>query len=91
MVILYFINLKKKITLQIGDGKTISNTTNKLTISNFRKLDVKLNGQGAPLVPIGDIHLFSNYKYCLNSRRVCKYFNSRTNPILRLLIFAQLI
>ena len=57
---------EKKITLQIGDGKTISNTTNKLTISNFRKLDVKLNGQGAPLVPIGDIHLFSNYKYCLN-------------------------
>ena len=57
---------EKKYTLQIGDGETISNTTNKLTISNFRKLDVKLNGQGAPLVPIGDIHLFSNYKYCLN-------------------------
>lgn len=57
---------EKKITLQIGDGQTISNTTNKLTISNFRKLDVKLNGQGAPLVPVGDFHLFSKYKYCLN-------------------------
>ena len=57
---------EKKITLQIGDGQTIANTTNLKTISNFRKLDVELNGQGAPLVPIGDLFLFNEYKYCLN-------------------------
>ena len=57
---------EKKYTLQIGDGQTIANTTKLLTISNFRELDVKLNGQGAPLVPVGDLHLFSKYKYCLN-------------------------
>ena len=57
---------EKKITLQIGDGQTIANTTNLTTISNFRKLDVELNGQGAPLVPIGDLYLFKDYKYCLN-------------------------
>ena len=57
---------EKKITLQIGDGQTIANTTNLNTISNFRKLDVELNGQGAPLVPIGDLFLFNEYKYCLN-------------------------
>ena len=53
-------------TLQIGDGKIISNLTKITTINNFRQLDVELGGQGAPLVPIGDLELFSNYKYCLN-------------------------
>ena len=57
---------EKKITLQIGDGKTISQITKHTTINNFRQLDVSLNGQGAPLVPIGDLKLFPDYKYCLN-------------------------
>ncbi|MAO71635.1 MAG: anhydro-N-acetylmuramic acid kinase [Flavobacteriales bacterium] len=55
-----------KHTLQIGCGNTIAETTNITTINNFRELDVSLGGQGAPLVPIGDLHLFSEYKYCLN-------------------------
>ena len=53
-------------TLQIGDGATISNITNITTINNFRELDLSLGGQGAPLVPIGDLLLFPQYKYCLN-------------------------
>ena len=53
-------------TLQIGDGKTIAKTTGITTINDFRSLDVLLNGQGAPLVPIGDLHLFPDYKYCIN-------------------------
>ena len=53
-------------TLQIGDGKTIANITKIKTINNYRNLDVSLNGQGAPLVPIGDLHLFADYKYCVN-------------------------
>ena len=61
-----FHNPDQKFTLQIGDGQSISNTTKLKTISDFRSLDVKLNGQGAPLVPIGDKYLFNDYKYCLN-------------------------
>ena len=57
---------ENKYTLQIGCGKSISKKTNTTTINDFRSLDVSLNGQGAPLVPIGDLHLFSDFKYCLN-------------------------
>jgi anhydro-N-acetylmuramic acid kinase len=57
---------ENKYTLQIGCGKTISQVTKTTTVNDFRSLDVSLNGQGAPLVPIGDLHLFPNYKYCIN-------------------------
>ncbi|MCH7534396.1 MAG: anhydro-N-acetylmuramic acid kinase [Bacteroidetes bacterium] len=54
------------ITFQLGDGKAIANKTKIKTINDFRSLDVSLGGQGAPLVPIGDALLFSEYDYCVN-------------------------
>ncbi len=51
---------------QIGCGATIAANTGITTVCDFRSLDVALNGQGAPLVPIGDKLLFSGYKSCLN-------------------------
>lgn len=54
------------ITLQIGSGREIANITNQKVICDFRTQDVQLGGQGAPLVPIGDELLFSNYDYCIN-------------------------
>ncbi len=56
----------KRVTLQIGDGHEISVATGITTVCDFRSLDVTLGGQGAPLVPIGDKLLFSDYDYCLN-------------------------
>jgi len=53
-------------TLQIGHGADIFATTSIPTISDFRSLDVALGGQGAPLVPIGDTLLFTEFPICLN-------------------------
>lgn len=55
-----------RFTYQIGCGIEISTKTNIKTICDFRSLDLAHGGQGAPLVPIGDLNLFSEYKYCLN-------------------------
>jgi len=56
----------KGYTLQIGDGQTIASKTKIKTICDFRSKDVSLGGQGAPLVPIGDKHLFGDFDFCLN-------------------------
>ncbi len=53
-------------TLQIGNGKILANKTNCTIINDFRSQDVKMGGQGAPLVPIGDQLLFKNYDACIN-------------------------
>jgi anhydro-N-acetylmuramic acid kinase len=56
----------KGIMFQIGDGAAIAAETGIQTVSDFRRLDIMLGGQGAPLVPVGDRALFGAYDYCLN-------------------------
>lgn len=56
----------KCLTMQIGDGYQIMLASGIKTICDLRSLDVALGGQGAPLVPVGDKLLFSEYEYCLN-------------------------
>jgi anhydro-N-acetylmuramic acid kinase len=53
-------------TLQIGNLPEIAKITNQKVVCDFRVQDVLLGGQGAPLVPIGDKILFSEFDYCLN-------------------------
>ncbi len=54
------------ITLQIGNLQEIAASLNETVVCDFRVQDVQLGGQGAPLVPIGDQILFSQYDYCMN-------------------------
>ena len=56
----------KGITLQIGSGAEIAKITKQKVVCDFRTQDVQFGGQGAPLVPIGDALLFSEYDFCLN-------------------------
>lgn len=55
-----------RFTTQIGSGAGIAAETGVDCICDFRTTDVALHGQGAPLVPIGDRNLFSDFDYCLN-------------------------
>lgn len=57
---------EKAYTLQIGSGSAICAKIRTTTINDFRSKDMKLGGQGAPLVPIGDELLFPEYDQCLN-------------------------
>ena len=57
---------EKKMTFQMGNGANIAARTRRKVVNDFRTLDVALNGQGAPLVPVGDLLLFPEYQMCLN-------------------------
>ncbi len=55
-----------QVTFQIGSGAEIAAISGNTVICDFRTIDVAYGGQGAPLVPIGDQLLFSDYDFCLN-------------------------
>ncbi len=57
---------KDGLTYQIGNNRELLRELNETIVCDFRVQDVKLGGQGAPLVPIGDQLLFSKYEFCLN-------------------------
>lgn len=66
-----FHNPKVGLTAQIGDGATLNAFAKVPVVSNFRRADVALGGQGAPLVGIGDAALFGDYDFCLNLGGFC--------------------
>jgi len=87
---------QKGLTLQIGNGWALHQSSGLKVINDFRMLDVQLGGQGAPLVPIGDQFLFPEIDFCLNlggianismqweGERIafdCSPFNLLLNPI----------
>jgi anhydro-N-acetylmuramic acid kinase len=56
----------QKMTAQLGDGAAIAAETSLPVVSDLRALDVALEGQGAPIVPIGEKLLFPAYSRFLN-------------------------
>ena len=61
-----FHNPVKNYTSQIGEGAAIAAGCGLPVVCDFRTGDVAAGGQGAPLVPIGDLLLFVEFDYCLN-------------------------
>lgn len=57
---------EKGMTAQLGDGATIAAVTKGIVVSDLRALDVAFGGQGAPIVPIGEVALFPEFRHFLN-------------------------
>ncbi len=57
---------ESNMTSQLGDGATIAALTGINVVSDLRNMDVALNGQGAPIVPLGEKLLFPGYDFYLN-------------------------
>lgn len=51
---------------QLGNHPILAKNTNCMVVCDFRRQDLALGGQGAPLVPVGDKLLFSDFDACLN-------------------------
>ena len=66
---------KDKISIQIGDGKLLSQLIKKKVIFNFRKNDIENNGQGAPLVPIFHNLIAANNIKTLKSNTSLSFLN----------------
>ena len=56
----------KGITYQIGNLPILAKLINKKVICDFRSKDVEMGGQGAPLVPVGEIKLFHKLDTFIN-------------------------
>lgn len=72
---------KKSFTTQIGCGAHIAAITGVPAVVDFRTKDVALNGQGAPLVPIGERDLFNGYDGFLNLGGIANISVHKTGSI----------
>jgi len=57
---------KKNISFQLGSGAVIAAVSGIASISDFRSVDIALQGQGAPLVPTAEKYLFPESSCFLN-------------------------
>ncbi len=55
-----------QMTYQMGNLPSLAKQLQRKIICDFRTADVALKGQGAPLVPGAEIHLFSSFDACVN-------------------------
>ena len=61
-----FHEVDRHMTAQLGDGAALAATARVNVVSDLRAMDVALGGQGAPIVPIGEMLLLQEYAWFLN-------------------------
>jgi anhydro-N-acetylmuramic acid kinase len=61
-----FHEVGRHMTAQLGDGAALAATVRVNVVSDLRAMDVALGGQGAPIVPIGEMLLLQEYAWFLN-------------------------
>ena len=61
-----FHQIEHSLSVQIGNPHAIAQKTGLKTIADFRQQNVLAEGNGAPLVPIGDLLLFREYDAFVN-------------------------
>ncbi len=59
-------HLPPDMTAQLGEGAAIAAETGLPVVTDLRALDLALGGQGAPIVPMGEKLLWSDYQFFLN-------------------------
>lgn len=70
---------KQNMTAQLGDGATIAALTGINVVNDLRNMDVALNGQGAPIVPLGEKLLFPGYDFYLNIGGIANISSQQKN------------
>lgn len=74
---------ERKMTHQLGDGAAIAAETQLPVVSDLRSLDIAFGGQGAPIVPLGEKLLFSDYSFFLNVGGIANIsFHQNDNQII---------
>ena len=70
------------LTFQLGNLPELSDYLGLKVICDFRTQDVQFGGQGAPLVPVGEKYLFSDYKTLINLGGFANITKMSTNNII---------
>lgn len=71
---------EQRLTFQMLNGGMLAELTGLPVVCDFRRQDVALGGQGAPLVPLGDRLLFGAYDACVNLGGVANVSLMRSDP-----------
>lgn len=72
---------KEGITHAICNHQLLAQKLKLKVLGNLRLKDVAFGGQGAPIVPVADKYLFSEYKYCLNLGGICNISEKKKDQI----------